>query len=492
MSNRIINSFRDISVEKYFVYPNSFWNKESLIYFIVKDSSQKYLGLSGKKEDVESAGFADFTGKTIEVKEDNIYIKLFNQTKSNLGKLVNIFPSLSPSALRQNTTFGFGDRLGLTTPAHIQVINKYKNISPVFAQQSVRELKKTGRSFRDIIDAAIWGIFQEGYKGRWGADADHIKDRKYFLMAAEEGMTMFTLDTSEVLEEQFLNIEIGQIKNNYDLKTEYIKRIKNEYIGKVHKIEDYNFNYNEELVVRMALIYGEALDFTEEIYWLLKEKTSSFDYEVSFDETDTVTSPEAHYFIASEMHQRNIDFSSLALRFPGTFEKGIDYEGSVSEFKKSIKVHSGISRKIGSYKLSLHSGSDKFSIYPILNKYTGGVFHIKISGTSWLEAVHLVSVCNPGLFREIFKIAVETFNENKKAYHVNLDYNNIPKSIDNISDKKLCTLVYDYNLRRVFHIAYGTILDSVKEEFCKVLFEHEEKYYQFIIKNLGKHLQLLN
>ena len=487
----IVNSLKKALGEKYYPYPDSFWTQGKLAYFLVRSSNMKYLAIAGSKVDIDNTGFKDTVEEDIEQEDKSKIIRLCNKSEENLKKLISIFPSLKPSPLGLETSFGFGDRLGLATPAHIRVVNKHGNVLPVYAQQSVRELGKTNRTFKDVVNAASWNVFQGGYKGKWGADADHVKEKKYFTLAADAGMTMFTLDTADVLEEQVLGMEAGLIKNKFDLDSEYLLKMKDKYIGKSHKAGDYSLKFDEETIVRIAITYGKALDFAKEIFQFLKGKINSFDYELSFDETNTVTSPEDHYFIASEMQDRGVAFSSLALRFPGIFEKGIDYEGNISEFEKSIKIHSEISRNIGGYKLSLHSGSDKFSVYPAFNKYTEGIFHIKTSGTSWLEAVRVVSACNPDLFRKIFQIAIETFKENKKAYHINLAYHDILKNIDNVDDRKLCDLISDKNIRRVFHIAYGAILKRKKKEFFKVLLDNEEKHYKFVENHLEKHFDAL-
>ena len=487
----IVNSLKKASGEKYYPYPNSFWSKGKLIYFLVRISNMKYLAITGSMADIDNTGFKDKVKEDIELEDKGKIIRLYNRSRENLKELISIFLLLKPSPLGLKTSFGFGDRLGLATPAHIRVVNKHENVLPVFAQQSVRELEKTNRTFKDVVDVASWNVFQGGYKGKWGADADHIKEKKYFARAADAGMTMFTLDTAEVLEEQVLGMKAGLIKSKFDLNLKYLSKIKDKYMGKSHKVGDYILKFDEKTIVKIAVTYGKALDFAEEIFQFLMGKINSFDYELSFDETNTVSSPEAHYFIASQMQDRGVAFSGLALRFPGIFEKGIDYQGDISEFEKSIKIHSEICRNIGGYKLSLHSGSDKFSVYPAFNKYTEGIFHIKTSGTSWLEAVRVVSVCNPDLFREIFQIAIETFKENKKAYHINLAYCDILKNIDNVDDGKLCDLISDKNIRRVFHIAYGAVLNRKKKEFFKVLLDNEEKHYKFVENHLEKHFNAL-
>ncbi len=422
---------------------------------------------------------------------DEYIIGLFNRDDKNLKKLVDQFPGLSPSPLGTDTSFGFGDRLGIANAAHIRIIRKQKGIIPILAQQSVRELLKTGKDFNTTVKQSIWNIFQEGYEGKWGADADHIKEKEYFIKAVEAGMTMYTLDTSDHLDEKILKMTDSMIRERYQIDTGYMKDIFKEYLGKKIKIDGYNLEFDEDTLIVLSLVYGKALEFTNDIFGFLSSKLDSFDYEVSFDETNTVTTPEAHYFIANELKRANIGFTSLALRFPGIFEKGIDYIGDIEGFNSSIRIHASICRELGDYKLSLHSGSDKLSIYPSFAKNTQGVFHIKTSGTSWLEAVRLVSSADTLFFRKLYQIAFDTFDENKKAYHVDLDKRDLPDSIKDIEDKDLPGLLDDRDLRRMFHISYGEILEKEGEQLMKLLFENENAHYDYLIKNFDNHFDAL-
>jgi len=488
----IKNNLFKILERDFYVYPDSLRLKGELAFFILKDSYEKYLGFIGPEKIVRESGFSGQFKRDISIGSINGYIiRLFKRNNKNLKKLLNLFPDLYPSPLGMVTSFGFGDRLGIANAAHIRAVQKQKTVLPVLAQQSIRELSKTKKNFKIVVAQSIWNILQEGYLGKWGADADHIKEKKYFIEAAEAGMTMYTLDTSEYLDEKVLDMTDLQINKEYDLGTEYIKSIKKEYLGKKIKINGCKIYFSETTVVRLALVYGKALEFTKDIFQFLISKLDRFDYEVSFDETNTVTTPEAHYFIVNEIRRLGIDFTSLALRFPGIFEKGIDYIGDIEEFEKSINIHGLISRNLGGYKLSLHSGSDKLSIYPSFTRNTQGVFHVKTSGTSWLEALRVAALMDPQFFRRLFLIAVNSFEENKKAYHVNLDKDVLPTSIKNIKNKDLTHILDDYDLRRVFHIAYGVILDEEKEYLMKLLFENEQTHYGFLLENFEKHFNKL-
>src|SRR5690625_169958 len=118
------------------------------------------------------------------------------------------------------------------------------------------------------------------------------------------------------------------------------------------------------------------------------------DYEISIDETETITSPLAHFFVANELQAADVKVISLAPRFCGEFQKGIDYIGDIEQFEKELSEHALIAEHFG-YKLSIHSGSDKFAVFPIIAKYTKGVLHVKTAGTNWLEAIRVIAGTNP-------------------------------------------------------------------------------------------------
>src|SRR3954465_15038611 len=98
---------------------------------------------------------------------------------------------LSPS-------FGFGDRIGLATPGHVEALRRSgAGIEPIFPQQSIREMARTGRSPRGVMDDALAGMRQAGGAGRTGADADHLKTAQDVDATSAAGFTFFTIDPSD-------------------------------------------------------------------------------------------------------------------------------------------------------------------------------------------------------------------------------------------------------------------------------------------------------
>ena len=218
---------------------------------------------------------------------------------------------------------------------------------------------------------------------------------------------------------------------------------------------------------------------------------------MSIDETLTPTTPEAHFFVASELVSNGVEIRNLAPRFCGEFQKGIDYRGDINRFEEEFAVHVSIARHFG-YKISIHSGSDKFSVFPIIGTKTSGRFHLKVAGTNWLEAVRVIAAKNPGLFRRMYLCAVENLNEAKKYYHIFTEQTMAP-NIDNIPDIKLPEIMDIETSRQIMHITYGILLKAkdhngkfiFRDEIYETLEKYESIYYAYLEKHIGKHLEAL-
>jgi hypothetical protein len=191
-----------------------------------------------------------------------------------------------------------------------------------------------------------------------------------------------------------------------------------------------------------------------------------------------------------ELEYNRVEVTSLAPRFIGEFQKGIDYLGDISEFEAQLKQHASIADHFG-YKLSIHSGSDKFSVFPLIGQYTEGRLHIKTSGTNWLEAVGVAAEKNPALYRRIHKKALEHFEEAKQHYYVSGDPNKV-EDPNSRSDEGLADYLIDDNSRQLLHITYGYVLDDpeLSTELYHTLEQNEEHYYKRLIIHIGRHLAL--
>ncbi|HEX2741993.1 MAG TPA: tagaturonate epimerase family protein, partial [Rubrobacter sp.] len=121
---------------------------------------------------------------------------------ANLDALRALLPWLRPRPLGILASAGFGDRLGLATPGHVRAMRTSgAGMAPIFAQQSIREMERTGRSPMEVLDDATWGVFAEGWREGFGADADHLKTAEDVDACVAAGYTFFTFDPGEYVED---------------------------------------------------------------------------------------------------------------------------------------------------------------------------------------------------------------------------------------------------------------------------------------------------
>ena len=412
-------------------------------------------------------------------------------THDTVQTLRRLFPYCAPlPVLSRERTMGVGDRLGIAGSGHIRAFEKF-DATPVLAQQSMRELTLTKRTFEQVLDAASCSVFREGFRRGFGADGDHLKQPEEVEYALFCGYTMITLDCSEHIRNDAVSMDDARLEEQSLPYADLYKK----YNGVCVEIEGAQLRFGGTKLKRMLVLYSAAIEFAQSIFErYLKGKP--VDFEISIDETETPTTPLQHYFVANELRSRGVLFQSMAPRFCGEFQKGIDYIGDLGQFRAEFAVHAAIARHFG-YKISLHSGSDKFSVFPIVGALTQERFHAKTSGTSWLEAMRLVAMTSPALYREIHAFALEHFAEARQYYHVATDLSKIPP-LESLPDNALPSLFDQNDARQLIHITYGLILSArngLGERFRPSLFAlwraNRESYSELLTRHIGRHLELL-
>jgi hypothetical protein len=135
--------------------------------------------------------------------------------------------------------------------------------------------------------------------------------------------------------------------------------------------------------------------------------------------------------------------------------------------------------------LSLHSGSDKFSVYPLVVKHWGERVHVKTAGTSYLEALRVLAVYETELFLKIYSLGRECYEVDKRTYHVSASLESLPDTSD------LPSLLNDFHAREVLHVTFGSAIGKFGAELKSALMQHEDAYYEGLRTHFGKHLNLL-
>jgi tagaturonate epimerase len=491
----------DLSAVNLPLYPASAVGVAGATFFLTRESDGPG---AGKRLGVLAAPGADlppgFDGEPGEA--GGRFLLLCPLTHANAASLRAALPWLSPVPLGLATSAGCGDRLGIATPGHVQAAQKVnaaagRAVAMIFAQQSIREMARTGRTPDEVMDDATWGAFQAGWRAAVGADADHLKTPEDIDNCAAAGFTFFTIDPGAhvdsaadtadeaMLREKYAALPWAQLEISPSVLAE-------RYAGRRFELPDRALALDERTLYRAAAKYGRAVAHVTAMYRHLKAVMAErpCELEVSVDETDTPTTHAEHLFIAHELRRLGVHWVSLAPRYVGRFEKGVDYIGSLSDFDADFAGHAAIASAFGPYKLSLHSGSDKFSIYARAAAHARGLLHLKTAGTSYLEALRATAGFAPALFREIYAFAIARYETDRASYHVSASLARVPAP-ETLSDAELPGLLEQFDARQVLHVTFGSVLTSergFKPRLFAGLAAHEEAHYAALERHFVRHL----
>ena len=398
-------------------------------------------------------------------------------------------------------SFGIGDRFYHQGKAQLSAIMKAKeqglSITPVW-NKSHREHKIIGTKPADTRKEALDAVKALQWKGPYFVDADHIGSGNVDQFI--ESSDFFTLDVADF---------IGQPADKADIDA-FVKRY-SKFIGSlaINGIEN-SIEITEERIRAISGKFLLAINQTGEIYRHIAEAkgTGSFITEVSMDETDQPQTPVEMLFILAAIADEGIPAQTIAPKFTGRFNKGVDYVGDVAYFAKEFEEDLAVvAFAVGEFglpenlKLSIHSGSDKFSIYPpiakALKKFDAGL-HIKTAGTTWLEElIGLAMAGGEGLSiaKEVYARALNRFGELCGPYATVIDINTteLPtkEQVDDWDGQSFTSALrhdqsceqYNHNFRQLLHVAYK-IAAEMGTRFSNALDKHEDIIAQNVVENI--------
>ena len=178
----------------------------------------------------------------------------------NAAALRERLPWLKPQPLGLSTSFGFGDRLGLATPGHIAAV-RGMGVAPIFAQQSVRENDRTGRTPQIVLDDAMWALIEHDWRAPWGADADHVKEIDDLPPFIEAGYTFYTIDPNQYVDNAAHTDSVETLKAKIsDLPWEALDTSREDlyrrFVTNTFQLDGIKLEFQEETLLRAAGKYG--------------------------------------------------------------------------------------------------------------------------------------------------------------------------------------------------------------------------------------------
>ncbi len=404
-------------------------------------------------------------------------------------------------------TFGIGDRFGHQGKAQLRALMKAGShgieVSPVW-NKSNREHNLIGTepsSLRQEADEAVAAL---GWKAPYFVDADHInlKTVDRFLEASD----FFTIDVADSIGKQPDPAAVERLVAkhageplNYPGLSKPILRGRNEISAAASK-------------------FLAAMQEAGEVYRHIatRKPAGSFAVEVSTDEASAPQTPAELYLILAMLADEGVPVATIAPKFTGQFNKGVDYEGTIADFTREFEDDLIVLKQAGpalglpeGLKLSIHSGSDKFSIYPVINrlmKKHGTGLHLKTAGTTWLEEIAAIAGSGEegrALAAGIYADAIARYDEVTAPYAtvLHIDRTQLPSALEIASwdGARLSRAIIheqscpDFNphVRQLFHVAFKLAAEA-GPKFTDLLKEHDEAVGKAVTANLwDRHLKPL-
>jgi len=236
-----------------------------------------------------------------------------------------------PVTLGLQASFGFGDRIGLATPGHVASMKRCgAGIAPIYPQQSIREMTRTARSPQQVMNDAMSAARAAGWTDRIGADADHLKTTADVDVTASVGFTFFTIDPSGYVDQRADDYDEATLREKFE-DTRGSAPWFYKYVGKSITLSTgTQVELSEQACIRAVVKYGRAIVHALELgdYIDRVQRTAFREHEIelSVDETEQPTTLAEHYIIAEQCLAGGMKLVSLAPRFIGDFEKGVDFK----------------------------------------------------------------------------------------------------------------------------------------------------------------------
>ena len=406
-------------------------------------------------------------------------------------------------------SIGIGDRFGHQAKAQLKAIQLAKNagvtVIPVW-NKSYREHQIIGSQSSVTREQADLAVRELEWQDSYFVDADHINlhNVDFFIDSCD----FFTIDVADY---------IGEPADPAEVKS-FVKRYE-KYKGGLHLSGiDSILNISRELIQKTAEKYLFAVKQAGEIYRhiAVAKENDIFVIEVSMDETNEAQNPAELFFILAALSDEQIPLQTIAPKFSGRFNKGVDYVGNIDQFHREFEEDVAVlALAVKEFnlpsvlKFSIHSGSDKFSIYPVIrevirNQDTG--LHLKTAGTTWLE--ELIGLAEAGgeglrIVKNLYRQSLEHYDELVTPYASVIDIETTqlpdPKEVDVWDgaifsstlrhDKK--NSLYNHNFRQLMHVAYK-MAAQMGERYLRALDEAEIIITKNVIENIyERHIKAL-
>lgn len=404
-------------------------------------------------------------------------------------------------------SMGVGDRFAHQGRAQLDAIQRAREsgreVCPVW-NKSHREHELTGTGPESVRREADAAVKEMDWDGPYFVDADHVglDTVDAFLDCSD----YFTIDVADFIGQDAPDQDVEQFVDRYA-----------DYAGTLQVPGlDRDLEVSRDDIRTIAGRYLLAVREAGKVYRHIESVLGAGEFvtELSMDETDAPQTPVEMFFILAAVADEGIPAQAIAPRFSGSFNKGVDYEGDVgqfrAEFEADVCVLAHAADEFGlpeNLKLSIHSGSDKFSIYgpmrEVIAEHDAGL-HLKTAGTTWLEELTGLALAGGDGLRVMRRIYSEAYSRLDELREPYLEVTDIereelpsPDDVDEWTGEQVARALRhdqscgDYNpdFRQTLHLAYK-VAAEMGDEFTAALEKHEDTIAPQVTENiLERHLE---
>jgi hypothetical protein len=409
------------------------------VFFPLESRGVQYFGVLSTEE-------PPFEGKLVTLSFQGRKLFVFPFTLDNALRLRDVIPELTPTTLCKEVSWGVVEE----SPVLLSLVFGALWEKGVFPLSGTCAAEGKREELEKALRSSLWGAFAGGGRGRFGVFSQE-RAWQFFKEASSLGYTAYILESEEHIRKEAFTWEEAQLKEAFFRLSFREKEAWKRYCDRSFRFSrDFVLSFPEERCLRMLFAYFPLLDILEEGFAFLESQDIPFDLGVSFEKLP----PEAHFFLAEELHRRGVDFHVL---FPGA-----------SEGDSDLPFHTLLARTIGGYRLGF-SCRDPKSLPPFPEE-PRGMLHLFSAHLGLPVLLEVIALEDPDLFRRLLEEALEA--------------SGVSFALETVPDRELLGILEKSSLRNAVQNATPLLLAHHRETLEAYLFAFESDIAQRIRERL--------
>ncbi len=443
----------------------------------------------------------ELPGKVIVEKRQSAgLLKIIEADTPTILRLSEAISWLRPRTNPGKPSVGLGDCLGGATAALVRGLENTP-VFPVLALQTPRDVRQSGRTWSDVLADAAWGVWREGWKQGFGAEAEDLRTREDVEAAAAGGFVRFSLNLSELLvpvhgkSKMELSQHYVALEREWPVVSEWRKR----HLGQGYTLSygtlRENFIFDERTFFQVAVRLGKVIQQAVELSAIIRSATRGRPHEIAVDLRHSARpiAPAEHLFLALELAHHGVRLAGFVPQLPMEFVDGIDYVKNPGKLVKRLTKHCYLAAQFGGHSVGLPGAGDKLSLLPKLKDSCPDV-SIKMCRTFTIEGLRVLARKAPELFEKVVVKARTEFDSKEESRPAIVDAGHIPLP----SSLRPEEIEKEYFDTREGRLLLGASFEAdsgaaqrLRSQMNDILCQYEELHFAAVEGHARKHLEAM-